>query len=240
MSLEVASTTLDTAWAEFGTISFTAGTLATLSSCIEEVESKLNRGTLTTSSRPSLDNVANWLSRAKQELAETRQFTWRRRYVTGTFTSGTWRYSLPPDYAGGYLSIYDKTNDTRLHLVNRHTFDAHFPDLNDTNSGDMKVFTIKGRELQVAPPPGSSVTVELEYERSGDDIDSADFSWLPEIERFRCCDFAVSEAFSSIHQWDESDRYNNKWNRDVMKANRADGKKRWSETGYRIRSIMGG
>ena len=240
MSLDVASTTLDTAWAEFSTISYTAGTIADLSTCIDEVEAKLNRGTLTSETRPTVDNVANWLSRAKQELAETRQFTWRRRFVTGVLSSDNYRYSLPPDYGGGYISIRDVTNDNRLHMINQNTFDAQFPDMSSEQNGDMAVFTIRGIELNVAPAPRGTPTIELEYERTGDDIDSADFSWLPEIERFRCCDFAVSEAFSSIHQWQEADRYTAKWNYGMQKASKADGRRRWSQQGFRIRSILGG
>ena len=108
MSLTIASTTLDTAWQEFSTVAFSAGSLADIDSCVTEVESKIRRGTLSPSSAPSTTEVKRWLQRAKQELAELRQFTWRRRYVTGTLTSGTWRYSLPPDFAGGRVNIRDK------------------------------------------------------------------------------------------------------------------------------------
>ena len=123
MSLTVASTTLDSAWVEFSTVSYSAGSLADINACVTEVESKIRRGTLTTSTSPSTTEVKRWLQRAKQELAELRQFTWRRRYVTGTLTAGTYRYSLPPDFAGGRISLRDKTNDRKINFISNHQFE---------------------------------------------------------------------------------------------------------------------
>lgn len=240
MSLTVASSALSTSWAEFSITSITAGTLNTLSDCIDEVEVKLQRGSLSATTVPSLGNVADWLIRAKQELAETRQFTWRRRYVTATLTAGTYRYGLPPDYGGGYISIRDMTNDKRIMIVNNHIFDLHYPDMAEVQNGQILVATIRNNEIQFAPAPDGSDVIELDYERTGDDITASDFSWLPEIERFRCCDFATGEAFAALHQWEAADRYFARWNYGLGKASRADGKKRWSQSGFKVRSVFQG
>ncbi len=238
MSLTVASAALSTTWTEFGAVGYTAGTLADEDACVTEVESKLRRGTISATSTPTETEVKRWLQRAKQEIAEVRQFTWRRRYVTATLTSGTYRYSLPPDFAGGRISIRDKTNDNKIKIVDVHVYDTLFPDPEELTSGDIITACIKNLELWVAPAPGGNDVVELEYERSGDDITSTDFSWLPEIERFRCCDFALAESFSSLHQWEKASYYYQLWERGLGKAVRSDGKKRWSTSGFRIRSIF--
>ena len=81
MSITDATTSLGTTWTEQSVVAFNAGTLATISSCVTEVESKLRRGTLSSTSSPTLSQVQTWLKRAKQELAETKGYTWRRRYA---------------------------------------------------------------------------------------------------------------------------------------------------------------
>lgn len=238
MSLTVASTSLSTAWAEFSVVTYTAGSLSNQAACVTEVESKLRRGTLSATSTPSDTSVKRWLQRAKQELAEIRQFTWRRRYVTGTLTAGAYRYSLPPDFAGGHINIRDKTNDNKIKLVNSHVYDTLFPDPEEETSGTILVACIKGLEVWFAPAPSSNDVIELEYERSGDDITATDFSWLPEVERFRCCDFAIAESFTSLHQWENAQIYYAIWEKGLMKASRADGKRKWSTSGYNIRSVF--
>ncbi len=78
MTITVAATTLDTTWVEFGTVAFTAGTLATMSACIDEVASKLKRGAiLTATTTPTAQAVTNWLNRAKEELVEIKNFTFK-------------------------------------------------------------------------------------------------------------------------------------------------------------------
>ncbi len=238
MSLTVASTTLDTAWAEFSTVAYTAGSLADIDACVTEVASKLQRGTISATSSPTETEVKRWLQRAKQELAELRQFTWRRRYVTATFTAGTYRYAMPPDFSSGHISIRDKTNDRKLSIVSPHQFDVLYPDPSEiTSGGGAIVATIKGMELWIMPPPGADV-VELEYERSGDDITATDFSWLPEIERFRCCDFAIAESFAALQEWESANYYYTLWKAGTQKAKRSDGKRRYSTMGYRARSLF--
>lgn len=238
MSIVVASAALDTTWSEFGAVGFTCSTLATVSDCITEVESKLKRGTLSTTTTPSTNQVLTWLIRAKEELAEVRQFSWRRRYATATLTAGTFRYSLPPDYGGGYVKLRDMTNDHTINLISNHQFDILFPDVSEQTSGQVVVGTIKNMELWLSPPPNGSDVFELEYERTGDDVTATDFSWLPEIERFRCCDFATGEAFGSLNDYDRAQFFYNRWEKGLMKAIRSDGKKRWSQMGYRARSVF--
>lgn len=237
MSLVVASAALDFTWSEFGAVEYSGGSLSTQASCVIEVESKLRRGTLGASTTPSDAEVKQWLQRAKQELAEVRQFTWRRRYVTGTLTAGTHRYALPPDYSGGPISLRDTTNDHLITITSNHQFDVLYPDPGSLTAGDILLATIKNNELWVAPPPGADV-IELEYTRSGDDQDPTDFSWLPEIERFRCCDFATAEAFDSIQDYPRAGHFRKKWNEGIYKAVRSDGKKRWAAIGFRARSIF--
>ena len=238
MSLTVASTSLSTDFAEFSVVAYTGGTLSDQDDCVTEVESKLNRGTLSATSKPTTTEVKRWLQRAKQELAEVRQFTWRRRYVTGTLTAGTYRYSLPPDFAGGHVNIRDKTNDNKINLVDAHLFDSGNPDPEEATNGDILVACIKGMELWTYPAPGGSDVIEIEYSRSGDDITATDFSWLPEIERFRCCDLAIAESYASLHQFDKANYYYQLWERGLGKAVRSDGKRRWSTSGFRVRSVF--
>jgi hypothetical protein len=158
--------------------------------------------------------------------------------VTATLTAGTWRYALPPDYSGGHISIRDKTNDTKLSVVSPHQFDVLYPDPSKvTSTSGALVAAIKNLELWVMPPPGADV-VELEYERSGDDITATDFSWLPEIERFRCCDFAIAESFAALQQWDSANYYYALWKEGTQKAKRSDGKRRYTTMGYRARSVF--
>jgi len=240
MSLDVASAVLSTNWAELGTVGFTAGTLSTLSTCIDEVGVKLKRGAISATSTPTDASVAGWLSRAKQELAEVKKFTWRRRYATCTTTGGTYRYSLPPDYGGGYLSIRDLTNDRNLKIVDEHTFNTFFPDNDATSNDEPRLACIKNLELWLAPPPAGAYTLEAEYERTGDDATPGDFSWLPELERWRCVDFATREGFRSLHQWAEAQIYDNEWIRGLGKAVKADGKRKWSQMEYRCKDFWNG
>ncbi len=238
MSLTVASAALDLAWSEFGAVAYTAGTLNTVSTCIDHVTVKLNRGTLSGTTTPTLDNVSEWLIRAKQELVETKRFTFKRRYVTATLTAGTFRYALPPDYSGGEISIRDLTRDDRINVTSNHQFDVLYPDIAELSNGNIELATIKNNELWVAPAPSGNDIIELEYMRSGDDITAQDFSWLPELSRFLCCDFACGEAFMALQEYDVAQFYLGRWEAGLKKAGKADGKKRWATSGYRARSVL--
>jgi hypothetical protein len=238
MSLTVASAALDTAWAEFGAVALTAGTLATVSACIDHVGVKLNRGAITATTTPSDAQINEWLIRAKQELADTKQFTFKRRYVTTTLTAGSYRYAMPPDYSGGDVSLRDMTNDRKIGITSNHQFDVIYPDPSSVaKSGGSTIATIKNNELWLMPPPSTDV-VELDYMRSGDDITAADISWLPESARFLCCDFAVGESFLALDQFDKAQFYLGRWERELKKLGVADGKKRWATSGYRARSVL--
>ena len=131
------------------------------------------------------------------------------------------------------------TNDRKIGVTSNHQFDVIYPDPSaiQTTGDGSTIATVKNNELWVMPPPGADV-VELSYLRSGDDITAQDFSWLPEIERFRCCDFATAEAFMSLDQFDKAQFYLGRWERGIQKAKLADGKKRWATSGYRARSVF--
>ena len=227
MSITDATTNLDTSYTEQSVVAFTAGTLATINSCITEVEAKIKRGTLSTSTTPTLAQVQTWLIRAKQELAEAKNFSFSRRYASLTTVANQYRYSMPPDYRGGHTVLRDTSNDRQIVIWDTHWFNTQYPDPSKEGSNEPLVACIKGMELILVPPPDSTYTIELEYNRSGDDNTETDFSWLPQIERFRCCDFATAESFEALHQWKAASFYRQKWESGLNKSIRADGKKRW-------------
>lgn len=238
MSITDATTSLATTWTENSTVVFTSGTLATIADCLTEVQSKLKRGTLTTSTTPSTTEVYRWLVRAKQELVEVKGFTFRRRFAYATTVADQYRYALPPDYDGGRIRVRDTTNNRFIELYDPGYFDQMRPYIGNETSDEPMYATIKDRELWFGSPPDGTYTIELEYERSGDDNTPTDFSWLPQIERFRCCDFATAEAFESIHMWDIADRFRAKWAAGIGKAIKADSKRKWAAMNYRARSWM--
>ena len=233
MSITDSTTNIATTYTENDTVAFNAGTLASVTDCVTEVQSKLKRGTLSTSTTPTLAEVQRWLVRAKQEMAEIKGFTWRRRYAYCSTVANQVIYGLPPDFNGGMVRIKDTTNDRFIELLEPHQFDTLFPDVSAETSNEPLNGCIKNLELWLVPPPSGVFTLEVEYDRSGGDNTPTDFSWLPEIERFRCCDFAIAEAFESIHMWAESDRFRTKWGSGVGKAIRADGKRKWKSMNFR-------
>lgn len=238
MSITDDSTGLDLTYTEKPVVAFTAGTLAGVAECVSEVESKLQRGTLGASTTPTLTQIQNWLVRAKQELAEVKGFTWKRRYASASTTADTYRYALPPDYNGGYTTIKDTTNDKTIKIWQQHWFDAKYPDPSALTSSDSFLATIKNMELWLAPPPNGAYALEIEYERSGDDNTPTDFSWLPELSRWLCCDRAIAEAFESLHDWNRANLFMKKWSFGLGKAIRADGKRRWASMGYQAISMF--
>jgi hypothetical protein len=221
------TTTLDTTWTEQTVAIFTTGVLSDIDACIDEVESKLKRGTLSTTTAPTLAQAQNWLRRAKLEIAEAKDFGFTRKYASGTLTAGTFRYALPPDYRGGEISIRDTSNDRYIPVTSRAKFDMLYPDPSHETNDEVLCACIKNMELWLMPPPDSADTIEIEYARSGAETTADDFSWLPELERFRCCDFAVSEAFEALHMAEEAARFRAKYEQGLMKARLADGRRKW-------------
>ena len=237
-SITDSTTTLTTAWTEQSIPVFTSGVLSTLATCVSEVESKLQRGTLSTASTPTLAQVQNWLRRAKLEIAEDFGYEFKRKYASCTTTANTYVYSLPPDYDGGSISLKDTTNNHRITVYSAAEYDLSFPDPSEESSGQISAACIKNMELWVAPPPDSSDTLELEYPRSGAETTADDFSWIPEVMRFRCCDFALAEAFEALKQYDVSDRYRTKYELGLVKARKADGRRKWQGKALSCRNVF--
>jgi hypothetical protein len=232
------TTTLDTSWTEQTIAIFTAGVLSDLDACIDEVEAKLQRGTLSTSTTPTLAQAKNWLRRAKLEIAEKKDFGFTRKYVSGTLTANAYRYALPPDYRGGEISIRDTTNDRFIAVWPRARFDLKFPDPSEETSDEVLAACIKNMELWFSPPPLAADTIEMEYPRSGAETTADDFDWLPEKERFLCCDYAIAEAFEALHMWGESDRYRMKYIDGLRSSIRADGRRKWKSKRNQIINVF--
>jgi hypothetical protein len=235
MSITDSTTTLDTSWTGQSFATFTTGVLSTLATCVSEVESKLQRGTLSTSTIPTLLQVQNWLRRAKLELVEEKGFSFARKYAYCDLTANSYRYSLPPDYNGGAISLRDMTNDRDITVYPSSRYDNKYPDPSAETSDQVLAACVKNMELWVIPPPNGSDRLELEYARSGAETTADDFSWLPELERFRCCDFALYQAFQALHQWEVSQLFKNEWDIGLKKSRRADGRRKW--TGRRLTAI---
>jgi hypothetical protein len=227
MSITDNTTTLDTAWTEQTISVFTSGVLTDEAACVTEVASKLKRGTLGATTTPTETQVKNWLVRAKEELAEVKDFSFDRKFAQATLTAGDYRVALPPDYNGGGMIIRDTTNDRPIVVFSSDYFDAKYPDASAESQGEPFEATIKNMELWLSPPVNGSTVIEIEYLRSGAPTTATSFDWLPELERFRCCDFAVGMAFESLHQFDLADRYLNRWGQGMAKAIKADGRRKW-------------
>lgn len=238
MSITDSSTSLSGSYTEQSISSFTTGVLTNLAACVSEVESKIQRGTLSASTKPTLTQVQQWLKRAKMELAEIKSFTFNRKYAYMTTTAGTYRYALPPDYNGGLTRIIDTSNDNMLHIWQEIWYDRKYPDPSGESNDTPIIACVKNMELWIGPPPSGSYTLELQYDRSGSETTADDFNWLPEIERFRCCDFAIAEAFEALGNFQLSNVYRAKWGTGLNKAIRADGKRKWKEMNYQITSCL--
>ena len=229
---------LSTSWTQQDTVSFNAGTLSTLAECRQQVENNLHRGTLSSSTSPTDTQVNDWLARGKQELAERYGFTWRRVYVYADTTAGTWRYALPVDFAGGGAEtrLRDLTNDVVLEYIDPITFDNLYPDPAGESSSEPNYYTIKDRELWLSAPADGTYRLELEYIRTGEDASPDDVSYLPEIMRFRICDFATYMAFRYLMQWDAANMYKADWLGGVEQSKGSDAKKKWSAMNYMARN----
>ena len=238
MSITDSTTSLDTAWVERRTVDFTCGTMPDLSALVTEVESKLNRGTLSSTSVPSLSDVQRWLVRGKAQLLQGKAYSFANRFAHATLSLGCYTLGLPPDFNGGKLTVADRTNDITLKAVSAHLFDLKYPDLNDESNGLVKFYSIQNMKMYFAPPAQSDIEIRLTYIRSGDDNTATDFSYIPEVERFRCCDYALFEANESLENFTAAEWYLKKWQMGVKSSNVADGRRKWKDTGYRMISIF--
>lgn len=237
MSITDDTTGLDTSWVEKEVVAFTAGTLGDIDDMVTEVQDKLKRGTLSTSTSPTLVAVKRWLVRAKEELMQVKAFSFMRRYAYASVTAGSYRIALPPDYDGGSLRITDQTNDFTLRVLPSHLYDLKYPDPDEESNDEPRHCAVKGNELWLFPP-ATACTIEAEYARSGDDNTTTDFSFLPEIERFRCCDYACYEACESLEDWEKAKWYNAKWNVGLGRSRGADARRKWKDMGFRAISIF--
>ncbi len=223
---------ITTTWTARDHVAFTAGTLSTLADCRSEVENALHRGTLSGSTTPSSTQVNNYLAFAKQELAEDFGFTWRRKYSYAQTAAGTWQYALPADFGGGAYVLRDITSNRRMSFVDSVTFDTLYPDVAGASQEVPQYYTIKDRELWLHGPANGAYTLELEYERTGDDSSADDVSYLPEIFRFKMCTYAKYQAFLAVHDYQAANIYKAEWEVGLNRSRKGDGRKKWANMGY--------
>jgi len=234
MAITDSTTTIDTAWTEQTIVAFTSGVLTNEAACVTEVASKLNRGTLGATTKPTETQAKNWLVRAKEELAEVKDYSFDRKFAQASLSAGDYRVSLPPDFNGGLKYIRDTTNDRPINVFGYGFFDKAYPDASAESQGEPLEATIKNMELWLTPPVDGTTVIEIEYLRSGAPTTATSFDWLPELERFRCCDFAIAMSFESLHQFNIADRYLKRWAEGMGKAIKADGRRKW---GRRVSAI---
>jgi hypothetical protein len=92
--------------------------------------------------------------------------------------------------------------------------------------------------LWLSAPASGVYRFEIEYMRSGDDSTSTDVSYIPELMRFRMCDYATYRAFIALEMWDVANVYKTEWEYALKKSNRRDKKKRWAALGYKVRPYI--
>lgn len=227
-------TAITTTWTERDNVAFTAGTLSDIDDCISHVEKHLHRGTLSASSTPSSTDVQNFLIRAKQKLAEQYGFTWRRKYAYASTASGTWQYALPADFGGGTTVLREITSlDERLTFCSPVEFDSAYGDPAGADSVAPSTYTIKDRELWLSAPANGTYTLELEYLRTGDDSTATDISWLPEVARFKICDYAIYRSYILLQNWNAAASYKGEWVDGVQGAKHGNAHQKWAQIGYR-------
>jgi photosystem II stability/assembly factor-like uncharacterized protein len=172
MSIIDDTTGLSTTWTERAVVAYNYGALETLSDLVGEVESKLQRGTLSASTNPTLNSVKRWLIRAREDLMGVKSYTFARRFAYTTLTDGDYRIALPLDYNGGNVSIRDLENDRKLKIWPSDKYDLKYPDISEENSDEPIIACIKNLELWFAPPVSGTPIIEIEYDRSGQDTAS--------------------------------------------------------------------
>jgi len=228
MSITKATSNVSTSWTEQNPVAFAAGTLGNMGLCEQEVQTKLKRGTINHNSTPTAMEVRQWLIYGKQQLCEEFGFTWKMRYAYMDTSDGVYRNAMPPDYAGGKVRVRDMTNDRQLTSFSPSDYDLKWPDPSEEGTNKPEIFTVKRMELWLMPPPPASTRLEIEYERSGDDGTPMDVDYLPELMRFKICNFAIYQAFASLHMWQEAQLYKAEWEMGIQKSKRADSRKKWA------------
>ena len=221
--------TLSTSWTEQSVVAFTAGTLSDIAACVTYVGTKLKRGTLGTSSVPTSTQVNTEIVRAKEHLMERFGFTWQRKYAYAATVASTYRYAMPADYTGGRVTLRDTTNDRELIYIDPAKFDLKYPDPSAESAEKSEGYTIKNRELWLVPSSAAVYVLEVEYSRSGDDTTAADISYIPEVLRFKMCDFAIYQSFLGLQQWQAASLYKAEWMEGLMVSKREDNRKKWSD-----------
>ena len=219
-------------WTGRDALAFTAGTLSTITNCVTQVQNVLHRGTLSASTTPTDTQVQSYLIFAKQELCEEFGFTWRRKFAYASPTAGLWQLALPSDFGGGAYVLRDITSDKRLSFIEALTFDTLYPDVAGSAQAVPEYYTIKDREFWLHAPANGTYTLELEYQRTGDDSLATDVSYLPEIFRYKICTYAIYKSFILLQQWDAANIHKSEWETGLKKSRRGDGKKKWAAHGY--------
>jgi hypothetical protein len=139
---------------------------------------------------------------------------------------------MPADYSGGEVRLRDITNDRFLTWLDNYRFDLKFPDPSEESNNKTQGFATKDRELWLVPPPGGVYRLELEYGRSGDDTTPTDVSYLPEIMRFKICDFATYQSFLLLQEYEKANLFKGEWMSGIKKSRRQSGKQRWANSGF--------
>ena len=216
-------------------MSFNAGTLSNIDACATQVQGNLNRGTLTELSKPKLSEVKNWIIRAKQELAEQHGFNWRSVFSYMDTSSSGYRYDLPPDFGEGGHVIRDTTQDIRLVYIDPVAFDSIFVDPAGDSSAAPEYYTIKGHEIWLGQPASGTYRLEMQYDRTGADASTEDISYLPELMRFRVCDYATYRGFIALENWNAAQMYKEEWKVSSITSKKRDTKSKWKAQGYKVR-----
>jgi len=219
---------------------FNAGTLPDMQDCVTHVQSNINRGTLGSSTKPTITEVERWLTDAKQRLVESHGFTWERVYAYMDTTTNEYRYALPADFGQGGFVIREVTTShgKTLTVLDPVSFDRLFPDVPNEASDAPTYATIKDRELWLSAPAGGTYRLEMEYLRTGDDTTPNDISYIPELMRFKMCDYATYRSFLVLQMWEIASIYKTEWESSLSASKKRDGRKRWSAIGYKVRPYI--
>lgn len=223
---------LSTTWTQRDANTFSQSSLSTTANLTTQVQTNINRGTLSTTTTPSTTQVTLWLIRAKEKLMETYGFTWARKFVYASTAAGSYQYALPADFSGGGTILRDLTQNIRLDFTPPVSFDTMFPDVAGDSNAVPATYTIKDRELWLSAPADGTYTLELEYPRSGEDSTAETWDYLPESMLFKLTDYATYRAFLMLQMFDAANMYKSEWEMDKKDNRKSDGKKKWAQMNY--------